>query len=210
MPRNGKSTKSAATAVADGPNELYDTLTQDEQDTFDEIGTLGYVPEKGVTGLWLAKKRSNPDAMSVGPANDLKDLLSRVKDDINGDSEFDNDIDSSDEDETIDEPASEASDDSTPGDGYLFPGMKPTSQKSVPALVTAILNYESYKRERQDALTKEVEAKGTVVELMQKNKDALAFDPKTGIRSYRVNDYIEELVPGEEKLKSRRVSEDEE
>jgi hypothetical protein len=100
--------------------------------------------------------------------------------------------------------------DETPGDGYLFPGMSPTQQKSVPELVTAILNYESYKRERMDALAKEVEAKEEVVGLMRANKDALAFDPKTGIRSYRVNDYIEELVPGEEKLKSRRVSDDDE
>jgi hypothetical protein len=86
--------------------------------------------------------------------------------------------------------------------------MKPTQQKSYPELATAILNYESYKRERQDALTKEVEAKTKVTGLMRTKKNALAFDPKTGIHSYRVNDYIEELVPGEEKLKSRRVSDE--
>ena len=204
MARDGKH----ATKTAAEPEDLYDTLTADDQLTWDQIGTLGYVPEKGVTGLWLAKKRADPKSLGVGPANNLKDLLSRVRDDIAGDAEFDNNVDS--ESEDIGDSDDPGSSNSPAGDGYLFPGMKPTQQKSIPDLVTAILNYESYKRERMDALAKELEAKNTVVGLMRANKDRLAFDPKTGIRSYRVNDYIEELVPGEEKLKSRRVSDEDE
>jgi hypothetical protein len=92
----------------------------------------------------------------------------------------------------------------------LFEEMKPVAQKSIPELATEILNYESYKRERMDALEKEVEAKEKVTGLMRANRDELAFDPRTGIHSYRVNDYVEELIPGEEKLKSRRVSDDDE
>jgi hypothetical protein len=221
MPRNnGK----AAVATKE-PDDLYDHLEQPLKDTWDRIGSLGYTPDRnGLTSLWFAHKTNDKDAASIGPCETLAALLDRVREEIAEDAEFDNDIDSSgDGDESVfsgrneeqfptrgeGEESSEGSEESTPGDGYLFPGMKPTAQRSVPDLVTAILNYESYKRERQDALTKEVEAKEKVVGLMRANKDALAFDPKTGIRSYRVNDYIEELVPGEEKLKSRRVSEDE-
>jgi hypothetical protein len=89
MPRNGHS---ATKAIE--PQDLYDTLTQDEQDTFDQIGVMGYVPEKGVTGLWLAKKRGDSRSVTVGPANSIQDLLSRVREDVATDAEFDNDIDS--------------------------------------------------------------------------------------------------------------------
>jgi hypothetical protein len=212
MARNGHA---ITTKAVNEPADLYDTLTQSDQDVFDRIGTLGYIPEQGNSGLWLAKKRADPKRIAVGPANNLKDLLSRIQDEIAEEKEFDNDVDSGEMDDSesvdlVDYSNAEPTADSPAGDGYLFPGMKPTQQKAVPALATAILNYESYKRERMDALAKEVEAKTEVVGLMRANKDALAFDPKTGIRSYRVNDYIEELVPGEEKLKSRRVSDEDE
>jgi hypothetical protein len=86
--RNGH----AATKGAE-PAGFYDTLTTGEQKTWDEIFSKGYVPEQGSTGLWLAKKRTNPKAIPVGPANSLKDLLSRAKEDIASDAEFNNGVD---------------------------------------------------------------------------------------------------------------------
>lgn len=195
MPKNGK-----AAAKAVEPGGFYDSLSQDDMDIHDDIGGRGYRVTRNEDGTFEASKGMT----RVGGIDSLAELLTEVKS-LDGDEEFDNDVDASNEVEN-----SADADDSPAGDGYLFPGMKPTQQQACPALATAILNYESYKRERMDALAKEVEAKTEVVGLMHRNKKALAFDPKTGIRSYRVNDYIEELVPGEEKLKSRRVSDEDE
>jgi hypothetical protein len=90
MPKNGK----LATATAATLNDLYDTLTADDQSVWDQIGTLGYVPEQGSTGLWLAKKRSDPDGRTIGPANSLKALRDRVKEEVDEAAEFDNDVES--------------------------------------------------------------------------------------------------------------------
>lgn len=201
MARNGKS---AATVETRDPKDFYDSLSQDAKDIWDTIGQLGYTPEKGVTNLWFARKTNSKHAASVGPCESLHELLAGVKDEIRQEQDdiemgrvepdFDNQID----------------DESSAGDGYLFPEMKPTHQKEIKELNVAIMNYESYKRERIDALSKELECKKEVEGLMRANRESLAFDPKTGIRSYRCNDYIEELVPGEEKLKSRRATDDDE
>jgi hypothetical protein len=201
--------KTAATVETREPNEAYDHLTQKDKDAHDEIGRLGYKPEQGSSGLWLARHRVQT-TITVGPCQSLDVLLGRLQDEIADDVAPGPDPDEEAEaefDNQIDEPETPDADADHP-DGFLFEEMKPTHQKACPPLATAILNYEGYKSERMTALAKEVEAKQEVTGLMRANRDKLAFDPKTGIRSYRVNDYIEELVPGEEKLKSRRVSDE--
>jgi hypothetical protein len=63
MARNGHA---ITTKAVNEPADLYDTLTQSDQDVFDRIGTLGYIPEQGNSGLWLAKKRADPKRIAVG------------------------------------------------------------------------------------------------------------------------------------------------
>lgn len=40
-------------------NELYDNLSPDMQAVWDSIGTLGFKPEKGAAGLWMARSKSD-------------------------------------------------------------------------------------------------------------------------------------------------------
>lgn len=94
-------------------------------------------------------------------------------------------------------------------DGVLFDEMRPKNQIVVPELRNPILNYQAFKEERIAALAREVEAKKIVDRLLHDYKSSLAFDPGTGIYSYRVNDIVVELVPGEDKLKSHRATENE-
>src|SRR5262245_3731204 len=106
MPRNGHSLK-----VVDDPKDLYDTLTQAEQDLWDQIGKLGYAPEKGSTGLWLAKKGK----VTVGPAGSINALLDRVKEDVAEAKEFGPDPDEELEVESDDDVASEEADEGVRG-----------------------------------------------------------------------------------------------
>jgi hypothetical protein len=61
------------------PDELYDSLSQDGQDTWDAIAVLGYTPEKGLKGLWFARKTGEAAKDAIGPADSLAALYSQVK-----------------------------------------------------------------------------------------------------------------------------------
>ena len=61
------------------PDELYDSLSQDGQDTWDAIAVLGYTPEKGLKGLWFARKTGDAAKDAIGPADSLAALYSQVK-----------------------------------------------------------------------------------------------------------------------------------
>lgn len=78
MPRNGHATTTATRE----PNEFYDTLSPDAQLIWDEIGSLGYTPEKGLKGLWFARKTNSKHAATVGPCESLPALLAGVKEEI--------------------------------------------------------------------------------------------------------------------------------
>jgi hypothetical protein len=170
-------------------NELYDNLSPDMQAVWDSIGTLGFKPEKGAAGLWMAQPLNG--GVVLGPADSLPALLEIVKSGPDSDA-----IDG----EVVGEEKG--------ADGYL-PGMS-KGQTVVPELREPILNYHGYKEERLAVLAKEVEAKKLVDELMHRYEKCLAVDKITGIKSYRVSDIIIELVPGEDKLKSRRATDDDE
>lgn len=63
------------------PNELYDGLSQDGQDYWDEIGGLGWTPLKGAGGLWWARRTGTPDqGEDIGPSESLSVLAEQVKD----------------------------------------------------------------------------------------------------------------------------------
>lgn len=71
MPRNG------ATKPAAVPEELYDTLTEDEQGAFDLIGSLGYRPDKTEFGSWVALAMKGDNR--IGPCPTLGELLAEVQ-----------------------------------------------------------------------------------------------------------------------------------
>jgi hypothetical protein len=64
------------------PNELYDSLSQDGKDIWDEIGSLGYKPEKGFKGLFYARKNSGDAKDAIGPSESLSVLLTMVKEEV--------------------------------------------------------------------------------------------------------------------------------
>lgn len=78
MARNGMT---VVTSKAE-PNDLYDSLSQDAKDIWDEIGSLGYTPEKGKAGLWFARKTGDAANDAIGPADSLAVLYSQVKADL--------------------------------------------------------------------------------------------------------------------------------
>lgn len=163
--------------------------TKEPNDTYDELSLdeQGHWDAIGAAGYTPERSGANWTANSqigdnqIGPVANLIDLLGK----INGDDEADH------------------------PDGVLFEEMRPKNQIVVPELRNPILNYRGFTEERLQVLAKEVEAKGIVDTLMHQYKDKLAFDPKTGISSYRVNDIVVELVPGKETIKSRREEEEE-
>lgn len=76
------SPKGQVARVAKELNDLYDSLSQDAKDTWDEIGTLGYKPEKGFGGMWFARKNGKPAKEALGPAEHISVLHSMVKEDV--------------------------------------------------------------------------------------------------------------------------------
>jgi hypothetical protein len=74
MARNGLK------AVEEQPaNAAYDALPQEGQDAWDEIGKLGYRPERSVHGMWFAHKINGTDADAIGPAGAVVELLGSVQ-----------------------------------------------------------------------------------------------------------------------------------
>lgn len=64
---------SAKKASAKEPKDVYDELSQDEQDAFDRIGSMGWKPEQAGRG-WAAVR----DDQRVGPESSLEDLANSV------------------------------------------------------------------------------------------------------------------------------------
>lgn len=96
----------------------------------------------------------------------------------------------------------------SPKDEFLFEEMKPVPQTDVPELRQPILSYQDYKERRMELTKLEVESKAIVDKLMHDHQDELAVDPKTGVKSYQVEDVVIDLIPGEDTLKSRRVADE--
>ena len=95
MPRNGMKVVKAGEDL----NELYDQLSQDGKDNWDEIGSLGYKPEK-TNGVFFARKQSEPKADPIGPSESLSALVTMVKE-----ASAQNDTSSEDENNAVDESA---------------------------------------------------------------------------------------------------------
>lgn len=73
MARNG-----AAKIVKAGiPNELYDSLSGDAQDTWDHIGSLGFRPDRDEKSNWFALSISGDD--KLGPYESLEVLVGEVE-----------------------------------------------------------------------------------------------------------------------------------
>jgi hypothetical protein len=69
-----------AVPPAKEPNELYDSLSQDGQDHWDEIGALGYTPLKGHGNMWWARRSGTADkGEDIGPSESISVLVTMVK-----------------------------------------------------------------------------------------------------------------------------------
>jgi hypothetical protein len=76
MPKNGK----AVTVATATPDDIYDSLSQDGQDNWDAMGSVGYRPFKGIGGLWYAKKDGQDETDAIGPSESLSILKTMVDD----------------------------------------------------------------------------------------------------------------------------------
>jgi hypothetical protein len=75
MARNGHGLKAVESKE---PNELYDRLSQDRKDNWDEIGSLGYKPEQS-NGVWFAHSQNFKNTEPVGPSESLSVLVTMVR-----------------------------------------------------------------------------------------------------------------------------------
>lgn len=71
-----------ATKKSREPNEDYDQLSQESQDIFDEIASLGYTPFKNAQRLWFARRGSEPIKDAIGPFDHIGTMRTAVKEDI--------------------------------------------------------------------------------------------------------------------------------
>lgn len=178
MARNG-----TVKQEAEPLDDLYDSLSLDRREVWDRIGAQGWKPVFQ-DGEWFATKGGQK---TLGPVEDITALESLLP--------------------AADGSKTEDTADDHP-DGVLFEEMRAKGQTVIPELRQPILNYEAFKQQRIEALQEELKWKKEVDRLMHQHKEMLAFDPETGIRSYRVGEFIEELVPGEDKLRSRKATEE--
>lgn len=182
----------AAKKAAGEPHDLYDELSPESQGIWDQIGALGYTPEKGAAGLWFARQPGQDAKDAVGPAEHIESLLSQVKDAVSkGEPPSDRIIDSEDlesdavlEEEEIDveNPEMVELKDDGEGNPYL-PGAAP---EVIKVLAAAIVDYDRVKLERVELSNQEKTAKKTMGFLLKKFEKYLEVDPDTDDKYYAV------------------------
>ena len=184
MARNGHST---AVETKD-PADFYDELNPDAQLLWDEIGALGFTPEKGTAGLWFARKPGQAAKDAIGPADSLISLHSQVKATLPGEA-FDDDILEEDElgdvvleEEDLDNPEMIELEDDGAGNKYL-PGAGPRVIKN---LFHAIRNYDAIKLQRVELSNREATAKKDLVKTLKKYERHLEVDEEKKERFYVV------------------------
>jgi hypothetical protein len=195
--------KNGTTAVATGePNDLYDQLSQDAKDEWDAIGALGFMPEKGMAGLWFARKPGAAAKDAIGPADSLQALHSIVTEKITP-PEDDKVFDESDIDEiqdeitdNLDDPEMIELEDDGAGNKYL-PG---TGPKVIKALAFAIRTYDEIKLARVALSNREATAKKDLKLVLKKYERFLETDEETGEKFYVVG-----KIRGKIKIEEKEV-----
>lgn len=165
MARNG----GAKTAAV--PNELYDSLSTDDQSIFDRIAAKGFRPDRGEDLRWYAlamqaMKRSVPTISDL--AIDVDKFLEASGDLAEGDKVIKIPTDSK-------------------GNRY-FEGMEPVVDGEIAA---AAGNYHAIKTERCALTTREVAAKDELAEVCHRKRDLFKADPdNTNAKIYKVGDLV--------------------
>lgn len=192
----GKS--NVATAKTGDPADFYDSLSQDAKDIWDEIGTLGYTPEKGAAGLWFARKPGQNAADAIGPADSMQSLLSQVKakeDPKTGDFELtppeeDDDVIT---DEDIEEISAELKKDvddpvmiELTEDGEGQPYLPGSAPKVIKALAEVIRAYDVIKLQRVDLSNREATAKKDLKKTLKAYSRHLEHDEERNEKFYYV------------------------
>jgi hypothetical protein len=196
MPRNGL--KAVETKE---PDDLYDGLSQDAKDTWDAIGAVGYTPERGLKGMWFARKTGDTAKEAIGPADSLAALYSQVKAAL-PDEEFvtsdDEIIDAEFVEENIDYANPEMMELADDGEGNPYlPGQRPSVIK---VLANAILDYDRVKLQRVDLSNQESTAKKKMAFLLKKFEPHLDMDVDKKEKFYRVG-----KVRGKIKIEEKEV-----
>lgn len=174
------------TAVAKEPQEIYDDLSQDEQDIHDHIAEQGWKPIAAGRG-W---KADNADGSSVGPFPTLAELESAVFEAINNipaeaiDAVEQEDVET--EDESPGGKLHRIAADSQ-GNRYL-PGTEPVVDSEIAA---AAGKYHAIKVDRCNLTTKEVAAKEELIDICHRKKHLFKADPEnTNAKIYKVGDLV--------------------
>lgn len=154
------------------PNDPYDELEQSAKDIWDEIGLLGYAPEKGKAGLWFARKPGAKANEAIGPAESLHALLSVVKEFIANQPVI--------KEEKIDADKN--------GNRFLPEVHETVRTVDIPELRQPSLDFHSYLTDLEDAKDKVKNQRKLVTALVEKHRDILPTDPETGYKFFRVVD----------------------
>lgn len=170
------------TAVAKEPQEIYDDLSQNEQDTFDRIAATGWKPVPAGRG-WKAEKEGQDD---IGPFPTLSELETAIGPDADVSVE-END------DSLLDEPSDlhEGKVIKIPADSNgnrFFEGMEPVVDSEI---ASAAGKYHSIKTDRVNLLNKETQAKEELVDLCHRKRHLFKADPEnTNAKIYKCGDLV--------------------
>lgn len=164
MPRNGTSIRKSA----DTPDEIYDTLSQTDQDAFDAISRVGFRPDRDEKLRWFAL--STTADKKIGPKPTLSDLAIAVQ-------EAAPDADSN----VIKLPTN------SKGDRFLE-GMEPIVDAEI---AKAAGEYHALKNEHGDATRRLKTAKDDLAVICHSKKDLFKTDPEnTADKIYKVGDIV--------------------
>jgi hypothetical protein len=178
----------SATKKAQSPTEIYDELSQDEQDTFDRIAATGFKPEPSGRG-W---KAVNANGDTIGPCPTLSELETETVDEPVAE----NSTSDEDEKEETDDVETE---DETPGGklhkiaadsrgNQFLPGQEPIVDSEIAA---AAGKYHAIKIDRCNLTTKEVAAKEDLIDICHRKKHLFKADPEnTNAKIYKVGDLV--------------------
>lgn len=178
------------TATAKDPKELYDELSQNEQDTFDRIAATGYKPEPSGRG-WATGQGEE----RIGPFPTLAELETAVNESLDGNtiaekSASDEDGNQATDVETEEEtPSGKLHKIAADSRGNQFlPGQEPVVDSEIAA---AAGKYHSIKIDRCNLTTKEVAAKEDLIDIIHRKKHLFKADPEnTNAKIYRVGDLV--------------------
>lgn len=179
MARNGNSNlASAATSKANTPDELYDTLSETQQEVWDMVGHLGFRPDRDENLKWFALAINGDE--QIGPKPTLSDLAEAVQ-------KFVNERDAGKTNGNGSAPQVEKLKADSKGNRFLE-GMEPVVDKDLAAAITT--EYAD-KRAWNDAGKKKKESKMALEAMAKAKRELFRPDPdNSDSLIYRAGDIL--------------------